>query len=94
MSDSWMTIGTPLSLAPYTTGTDTNPPLEKTTLGLSLRISAWGLKGALDHAEGVGEIFEVEIPAQFAHGDGVAWKCHVGISRDELLLDGCFAAPT
>ena len=43
MSDSWMTTGTPLNFAPYTTGTDTNPPLENTTLGFSLRMMpvAW-----------------------------------------------------
>ena len=34
ISDSWMTQGIPLDFAAITTGTDTKPPLEKTTSGL------------------------------------------------------------
>ena len=33
MSDSWISTGTPATAAPYTTGTDTKPPLEKTMFG-------------------------------------------------------------
>ena len=43
MSDSWHTMGTWFNFAPYTTGTETNPPLENTTFGFSLCTSrrAW-----------------------------------------------------
>src|SRR5690606_25680628 len=38
MSDSWISTGTRFNHAPMTTGTETKPPLEKTTFGFSLRI--------------------------------------------------------
>ena len=37
ISDSWIIAGIWQCFAARTTGTDTNPPLEKTTSGLSLR---------------------------------------------------------
>lgn len=56
ISDSWMSAGTLHALAARTTGTETKPPLEKTTFGFSF-LSSFLLQSSLYDAEWIGKVF-------------------------------------
>ena len=65
-------------------GTETKPPLEKTTSGFSCFISFEGLTNALHHFERIGEVFDVEVAPQLARGHAVIR--HFRNGGDEALF--------
>ena len=66
ISDSWMSAGTLHALAARTTGTETKPPLEKTTFGFSFLSSFFCFKVAFYDAEWIGKVFRIEVAAQLS----------------------------